>query len=107
MVSLKSLAAILVAMFLATGPTVLAQQCRDELSNVQVCAPLLLPGAVNPAANSNCCAALQATNKDCLCNALRAATTLTSLCNLPSFDCGKMIHRLKPFLLDFYKLFHQ
>lgn len=97
MVSLKSLAAILVVMFLATGPTVRAQQCRDELSNVQVCAPLLLPGAVNPAPNSNCCSALQSTNRDCLCNALRAATTLTSLCNLPSFDCGKMIHRLNLF----------
>lgn len=96
MVSLNSLAAILVVMFLATGPMVRAQHCRDELSNVQVCAPLLLPGAVNPAPNSNCCSALQSTNKDCLCNALRAATTLTSLCNLPSFDCGKMVHQLKP-----------
>ncbi|KAL1196841.1 Tapetum-specific protein A9 [Cardamine amara subsp. amara] len=86
MEALKSLAAILIVMFLAIG--VRAQECRDDLSNMQVCAPLVLPGAVNPAPNSNCCVALQSTNKDCLCNALRAATTLTSLCNLPSFDCG-------------------
>lgn len=99
MESLKSLAAILFVMFLAmsaleTGPTVRAQECRDDLSNMQVCAPLVLPGAVNPAPNSNCCVALQSTNKECLCNALRAATTLTSLCKLPAFDCGKLIKKL-------------
>ncbi|ESQ40659.1 hypothetical protein EUTSA_v10015126mg [Eutrema salsugineum] len=93
MESLKSFAAILIVMFLTMGaleigPKVQAQECRDSLTNMQVCAPLVLPGAVNPAPNSNCCTALQSTNKDCLCNALRAATTLTSLCNLPSFDCG-------------------
>ncbi|VVB07328.1 unnamed protein product [Arabis nemorensis] len=93
MESLKSFATILLVMFLAmraleTGPMVRAQVCGDQLTAVQVCAPLVLPGAVSPAPNSNCCTALQATNKDCLCNALRAATTLASLCNLPSFDCG-------------------
>ncbi|CAN8256974.1 unnamed protein product [Cochlearia groenlandica] len=91
--SLKSLASILIVMVLAmsaleTGPMVRAQQCNVSLSNMQACAPLVLPGAVNPKPNSDCCVALQSTNKDCLCNALRAATTLTSLCNIPSFDCA-------------------
>lgn len=104
MESLKSFAAILLVMFLAmyaleTGHTVRTQECKNELSNVQACALLILPGAVNPAPNSNCCTALQTTNKDCLCNALRAATTLASLCNLPSFDCGKIIHLPNLFLI--------
>ncbi|CAN6866318.1 unnamed protein product [Brassica oleracea var. botrytis] len=90
---LKSFTTIIFVMFLAmsaleTVPMVRSQQCLDNLSNMQVCAPLVLPGAVNPAPNSNCCIALQATNKDCICNALRAATTFTTTCNLPSLDCG-------------------
>ncbi|KAL1203847.1 Tapetum-specific protein A9 [Cardamine amara subsp. amara] len=91
MESFKPLAAVLGVLFLAmtaieTGPVVQAQECGNDLANVQVCAAMVLPGSGRP--NSECCAALQSTNRDCLCNALRAATSLPSLCNLPPVNCG-------------------
>ncbi|ESQ31723.1 hypothetical protein EUTSA_v10005193mg [Eutrema salsugineum] len=91
MESFKSFAAFLGVLFLAitaieTGPVVRAQECGNDLANVQVCAAMVLPGSGSP--SSECCVALQSTNKDCLCNALRAATSLPSLCNLPPVNCG-------------------
>lgn len=91
MASFKSLAAVFSILFLAmtaieTGPVVQAQECGNDLANVQVCAAMVLPGSGRP--DSECCAALQSTNRDCLCNALHAATSLPSLCNLPPVDCG-------------------
>lgn len=86
MESFKSLAAVLGVLFLACFSVVQAQECGNDLANVQVCAAMVLPGSGAP--NAECCAALQSTNKDCLCNALRAATSLPSLCNLPAIDCG-------------------
>ncbi|CAH2043909.1 unnamed protein product [Thlaspi arvense] len=92
MESFKCLAALLGVVFLAmtvieTGTVVVqAQECGNDLANVQVCAAMVLPGSGSP--SSECCAALQSTNKDCLCNALRAATSLPSLCNLPAINCG-------------------
>lgn len=100
MESFKSLVVVLGVLFLAmaaieTGLVVQAQECGNDLANVQVCAAMVLPGSGTP--TSECCAALQSTNKDCLCNALRAATSLPSLCNLPAIDCGTV-------LLLFYRL---
>ncbi|XP_010483942.1 PREDICTED: tapetum-specific protein A9-like [Camelina sativa] len=88
MASLKYLAAVLSVLFLAMAAILMvqAQECGNDLGNVQVCAAMVLPGSGRP--NSECCAALQSTNRDCLCNALRAATSLPALCNLPPVDCG-------------------
>ncbi|KAL6977667.1 Protein MEN-8 [Sarracenia purpurea var. burkii] len=65
-----------------------AQTCTDQLGKVNVCAPYVLPGAANTNPSAECCAALQATQHDCLCNTLSIAGRLPSLCNLPPLSCG-------------------
>ncbi|RHN81866.1 putative bifunctional inhibitor/plant lipid transfer protein/seed storage helical [Medicago truncatula] len=62
--------------------------CPTQLSNLNVCAPFVVPGSPNTNPSPDCCTALQSTNPDCLCNTLRIASQLTSQCNLPSFGCG-------------------
>ncbi|XP_022968421.1 stamen-specific protein FIL1 [Cucurbita pepo subsp. pepo] len=63
-----------------------AQSCSTQLSNLNGCAPFVLPGASNP--SPECCAALGAVQQDCLCSTLRISSTLPSLCRLPPLSCG-------------------
>ncbi|GAU15454.1 hypothetical protein TSUD_44910 [Trifolium subterraneum] len=62
--------------------------CPTQLANLNVCAPFVVPGSPNTDPSAECCAALQGTNHDCLCNTLKIASQLTSQCQLPSFGCG-------------------
>lgn len=63
------------------------QGCSTQLSNLNSCAPFVLPGAPNP--SPECCGALGAVQQDCLCSTLRIASTLPSLCHLPTLSCGQ------------------
>lgn len=64
-----------------------AQSCSAQLSNLNGCAPFVLPGAAsNP--SPECCGALQGVQQDCLCSTIRIASTLPSLCHLPPLSCG-------------------
>lgn len=63
------------------------QSCSTQLSNLNGCAPFVLPGASNP--SPECCGALGAVQQDCLCSTLRIASTLPSLCHLPPLSCGQ------------------
>ncbi|KOM54961.1 hypothetical protein LR48_Vigan10g085300 [Vigna angularis] len=65
--------------------------CTTELSNLNVCAPFVVPGSSNTRPSSTCCNALQAVDRDCLCNTLRIASQLPSQCRLPSVTCGNLI----------------
>ncbi|XP_062076139.1 protein MEN-8-like [Humulus lupulus] len=65
-----------------------AQVCSTQLSNLNVCAPFVVPGASVPHPTSDCCVALGALNHDCICNTLRIASQLPSLCNVPAVPCG-------------------
>ncbi|XP_057481387.1 stamen-specific protein FIL1-like [Actinidia eriantha] len=71
------------------GQIVVAQQsqsCSAQLGDLNLCAPFVLPGAVNPSAE--CCNALQAVGHECLCNTIRVSTRLPTQCNLPSISCA-------------------
>ncbi|GMH09012.1 hypothetical protein Nepgr_010852 [Nepenthes gracilis] len=65
-----------------------AQSCTAELTDLNVCAPFVVPGA-NGSPTSDCCGALQSVHRDCLCDTLRIASRLPSMCNLPPITCGK------------------
>ncbi|GMH28144.1 hypothetical protein Nepgr_029987 [Nepenthes gracilis] len=65
-----------------------AQSCMSELSNLNVCAPFVLPGA-SGSPSPDCCNALQSVQHDCLCSTLRIASRLPSVCNLPPFSCTR------------------
>jgi len=62
--------------------------CTTELSNLNVCAPFVVPGASNTRPSATCCNALQAVDRGCLCNTLRIASQLPSQCRLPTLTCG-------------------
>ncbi|KAK1409158.1 hypothetical protein QVD17_35683 [Tagetes erecta] len=63
------------------------QTCPNQLSNLNVCAPFVVPGSANMLPNSDCCLALQAVDHDCLCSTIRIASTLPTQCNYP-LSCG-------------------
>ncbi|KAG9146260.1 hypothetical protein Leryth_007963 [Lithospermum erythrorhizon] len=64
--------------------------CSTSLGNLNVCAPFVVPGALNTNPSHDCCNALQAIDHDCLCNSLRVTARLPSQCNLPSISCAGM-----------------
>ncbi|KAK7314986.1 hypothetical protein VNO77_33518 [Canavalia gladiata] len=61
--------------------------CTSELSDLNVCAPFVVPGAPNTNPSSSCCNALQAVDRDCLCNTIRISSQLPSQCQLPPLTC--------------------
>lgn len=66
---------------------VLGQTCPQQLANLNVCAPFVVPGVTtNP--NSQCCNALRSISFDCICNTLRIAMRLPSQCHIPPLSCG-------------------
>ncbi|MBA0718964.1 hypothetical protein Golax_006675 [Gossypium laxum] len=71
--------------------------CSNQLINLNVCAPFMVPGATETQPSSLCCGALQAVQHDCLCSTLRIAAQLPSQCNLPPLYC--MVHCFKTSLV--------
>ena len=65
--------------------------CTAELTNLNVCAPFVVPGASNTKPSASCCNALQAMDPDCLCNTLRIASQLPSQCQIQSLTCGTLL----------------
>ncbi|GFY83240.1 hypothetical protein Acr_03g0000140 [Actinidia rufa] len=65
-----------------------AQTCSDELGNLNVCAPFVVPDAGSTGPGSDCCSALQAVDHDCFCSTLRIAAQIPAKCNLPPLSCG-------------------
>ncbi|CAK8573558.1 unnamed protein product [Lathyrus sativus] len=91
-VSMRCQVAVMLLLAVALGTHVKigeaqSSSCPVQLTNLNVCAPFVVPGASNTDPSADCCNALQATNRDCLCSTLRIASQLTSQCNLPSFAC--------------------
>ncbi|KAI3800159.1 hypothetical protein L1987_35469 [Smallanthus sonchifolius] len=63
------------------------QTCPNQLGNLNVCAPFVVPGSTDVLPSSDCCLALQAVDHDCLCTTARIASTLPTQCNFP-VSCG-------------------
>nr|UZQ19738.1 stamen-specific protein FIL1 [Gleditsia microphylla] len=63
-----------------------SSSCTNGLSNLNVCAPFVVPDNNTPP-SSDCCNALEAVDHDCLCNTLRIAARLPSQCQLSSLNC--------------------
>ncbi|CAI0546959.1 unnamed protein product [Linum tenue] len=78
------LLAIVVALVVAVAQA--QQACPVQLSNLNVCAPFVLPGAAAP--SSECCSALQSVQQDCMCSTLQITARLPSLCKLPPIGCA-------------------
>lgn len=65
----------------------MGQSCPAQLSNLNVCAPFVVPGAPATAPSSDCCNALQSVSHDCLCSTLRIASSLPAACRIPPLSC--------------------
>ncbi|XP_057423531.1 protein 108-like [Lotus japonicus] len=65
--------------------------CTNQLTNLNVCAPFVVPGASNTKPSADCCGALSAVNHECLCSTLRIASQLPSQCQLPPLACGNVL----------------
>ncbi|CAN0902709.1 Protein MEN-8 [Linum grandiflorum] len=59
--------------------------CPVQLSNLNVCAPFVVPGAAAP--STECCSAIKSVQTDCLCSTLQITARLPSLCSLPTIAC--------------------
>ncbi|CAM8900565.1 unnamed protein product [Rhodiola kirilowii] len=59
--------------------------CSSQLSTLSVCSPFLAPNAGNP--STECCGALRAVPRDCVCSTLRISARLPTSCSLPPLDC--------------------
>ncbi|XP_015877997.3 protein MEN-8 [Ziziphus jujuba] len=84
--SQAALLLLLVALMVQTQSGAQRRSCSSELSNLNVCAPFVVPGN-NGNPSSECCGALQSVEHDCLCSTLRIASQLPSRCNIPSASC--------------------
>ncbi|EOY23114.1 FAR1-related sequence 5 isoform 3 [Theobroma cacao] len=78
---------LLLAVAAVQSQTAKAQSCPNELNRLNVCAPFVVPGVPEATPSSDCCAALQSVQHDCLCNTLRIASRLPSRCNIPALSC--------------------
>ncbi|KAI4378135.1 hypothetical protein MLD38_015660 [Melastoma candidum] len=67
------------------------QSCPSQLTNLNMCAPFVVPGASAMTPSNDCCSALQSIQHDCLCNTLRIASRLPALCQLPPLTCGQSV----------------
>ncbi|KAH1206992.1 Stamen-specific protein FIL1 [Glycine max] len=85
--SLLSLILLLVVSHETQMAMTQSSTCSSQLSDLNVCAPFVVPG-VNTNPNATCCNALQAVDRDCLCNTIRIASQLASQCQIPSLSCG-------------------
>ncbi|KAJ6761309.1 PROTEIN YY1 [Salix purpurea] len=93
MAAIRSLSSSLAVLLLLTALAVQtqlahSQQCTSQLSNLNVCAPFVLPGAANTTPSAECCNALEAVQHDCLCSTLQISSRLPSQCSLPPLTCG-------------------
>ncbi|XP_022734821.1 protein MEN-8-like [Durio zibethinus] len=79
---------LLLAVAAVQTQTAKAQSCANVLTNLNVCAPFVVPGATETNPSSECCGALQSVQHDCLCSTLTIASRLPSQCNLPPLNCG-------------------
>ncbi|XP_059669356.1 stamen-specific protein FIL1-like [Cornus florida] len=90
-VSLSSRATLLFIMLAVLTRAVQSQPqnqgCSAQLSNLNVCAPFVVPGA-NTTPSRECCGALQAVDNDCICSTLRISARLPSQCNIPAATCN-------------------
>ncbi|KAH9677969.1 AAI domain-containing protein [Citrus sinensis] len=89
MVSLSTKAALLLLLIAVAVQTQMthSQSCTSELTNLNSCAPYVVPGVATTTPSSDCCAALQSVDRDCFCNTVRIAARLPSQCNLPPLSC--------------------
>ncbi|XP_028117753.1 protein 108 [Camellia sinensis] len=91
LVSVRSRATLMLVLIVVVVETqvgrIQAQTCSTQLSNLNVCAPFVLPGAPNANPSAYCCNALQAVDQNCLCSTLRISARLPSQCNLPAITC--------------------
>ncbi|CAN1158886.1 Protein MEN-8 [Linum perenne] len=84
--SSKSVAAmVLIVVAIAAAVEAQTPGCPVQLSNLNVCAPFVLPGAAAP--STECCSAIKSVQTDCLCSTLQITARLPSLCSLPSIAC--------------------
>ncbi|RYR06736.1 hypothetical protein Ahy_B05g074035 [Arachis hypogaea] len=92
LLSLKSQMALMLMLVVATGGMAKAQSqrgtCSNELSNLNVCAPFVVPGSSNTNPNAGCCNALGSVDTECLCSTIRIGSQLRSKCNLPTLGCA-------------------
>ncbi|KAK4363132.1 hypothetical protein RND71_018373 [Anisodus tanguticus] len=79
---------VMVAIVLQSGVIECQPTCSASLSNLNVCAPFVVPGTANPSPSADCCSALQSVDHECFCNTLRISARLPSLCNLPPLSCA-------------------
>ncbi|KAH1075469.1 hypothetical protein J1N35_027797 [Gossypium stocksii] len=79
---------LLVVASLQTRTSKAQLSCTNQLINLNVCAPFMVPGATETQPSPLCCGALQAVQHDCLCSTLRIAAHLPSQCNLPPLYCA-------------------
>ncbi|KAK4769920.1 hypothetical protein SAY87_030452 [Trapa incisa] len=80
-------ATVLMIQFQLMGAA-MGQSCPVQLSNLNVCAPFVVPGAPTTAPSPDCCNALQLVSNDCLCSTLRIASTLPTACRVPPLSCS-------------------
>ena len=91
LVFLSSQAAALLLLLAVTAvqtQTAKEQSCTNQLTNLNVCAPFVVPGATETNPSSDYCGAIRSVQHDCHCSTLRIAYQLPSQCNLPPLNCG-------------------
>ncbi|OVA14153.1 Bifunctional inhibitor/plant lipid transfer protein/seed storage helical domain [Macleaya cordata] len=83
-----SAALLLILMALSAEiKTVRSQSCVGQLSNLNTCAPFVVPGQ-SAIPSAECCSALQEVDQGCLCSTLQIAARMPVACRLPAITCG-------------------
>ncbi|WOG96976.1 hypothetical protein DCAR_0416315 [Daucus carota subsp. sativus] len=85
------LVVVIIAIFLQISDHQVQAQggnCSSTMSNLNVCAPFVLPGATNMNPSADCCAVVQSIEHDCYCSTLQIAAQIPTHCNLPPLSCS-------------------
>lgn len=84
-----ALVLVMIAVLQISDHQVQAQGANSSgtISDLDVCAPFVVPGATNTNPSADCCATLQSIDHDCYCNTLRITAQIPTHCNLPPLSC--------------------
>ncbi|KAF8380312.1 hypothetical protein HHK36_027794 [Tetracentron sinense] len=80
---MNSRATLLLLLIAVAGQTQMARSqpsCSTELSNLNSCAPYVMPGTQDTNPGTECCNALTGVDQNCLCSTIRIAARLPTQC---------------------------
>lgn len=92
MAAVKIVLMILMVTLVMQSRLVFSQNCSANLGALTTCAAYVLPGGPQGPPSAECCGALRAVDRTCLCSTVDIINRIPRDCNLPVVTCDASFH---------------